>query len=529
MLNYDYDIAIIGAGPVGLTVASLLGQQNIQCVLIEQNEIPFSLPRAQTLDDESLRTLQSFALAEQFLPKTRSAQGSHYYDASGERFADIGPGPQNYGFPKRNYMLQHQLDAELRENLSKYPSVNCFFEVRLSDIQQDLHGVDLTVINQHDEQRVLRSAYVLACDGGRSFIRRALGIGMSGWTYGQDWVVLDMLDDPDQDAVSKFFCDPARPAVSIASPNGGRRYEFMLLEGETSEQALQPSFLAELLKPFRSYDERFITRATVYTFHARIAERLQQERVLLLGDAAHLTPPFAGQGLNAGIRDAHNVAWKIAAVVQGIADPLILQSYELERREPIWAMIQLAVAMGEFVMPRGAKQLALKNSMMEALERFPEVKDYLFQMRFKPKPRYKDGLFLDLHEQSFEASLVGEMIPQPSVIDEDHNECLLDDVLGPGFAMIAQNEEGEACLAQLDHGLLQQLNPRRIRLFSADQTLLPGSIDRAVVIGESIYARPLLTHRDQILLVRPDRYALGAFFPAQAQQFCDRLQRLLQP
>jgi 3-(3-hydroxy-phenyl)propionate hydroxylase len=282
----------------------------------------------------------------------------------------------------------------------------------------------------------------------------------------------------------------------------------------------------QLLASFRPYDETMITRATVYTFHARIAERMQQQRILLLGDAAHLTPPFAGQGLNAGIRDAHNAAWKIAAVVQGIAAPQLLQSYEAERRAPIWAMIQLAVALGEFVMPRGDKQLALKNSLMETLERFPEARDYLFQMRFKPKPRYRQGIFIDLDNQLFEAALVGEMIPQPRVVDERGNEYLLDDILGPGFALIVQDDAGERCLAGLDQPVWQQLKPGFVRLYPAGRSFAGGPFRRAG-LSDNIIGRPLLTHRDQILLIRPDRYVLGAFFPDQAAAFSARLQTLL--
>jgi 3-(3-hydroxy-phenyl)propionate hydroxylase len=250
----------------------------------------------------------------------------------------------------------------------------------------------------------------------------------------------------------------------------------MLLDGETAERALQPAFLARLLAPFRPYDFNTISRATVYTFHARIAERLQQQRILLLGDAAHLTPPFAGQGLNSGIRDAHNVAWKVALVVEGIAAPELLQSYETERRAPIWAMIQLAVAMGEFVMPRGEKQLALKNSLMETLERFPDAKDYLFQMKFKPKPRYRQGCFIDLDDQPFEAALIGEMIPQPRVLDERGAEYLLDELLGSGFALIAQDEAGERCLAGLDQPVWQQLRPGRVRLYPAGRSFASGPL-----------------------------------------------------
>lgn len=524
----DYDVAIIGAGPVGLTCANLLGASGIRCLLVEQNTATPDHPRAQTLDDESLRTLQSFGLGEYFLEKTLTADGSEYYDDEGKVFARVGPGSENYGFPKRNYMLQQQLDETLLRNLGNYPAVTALFATQLTHFEQQQDCVRLDLLPMHEKPFSATAAYMLACDGGRSSVRQALGINMTGRTYEQDWIVLDAIDDPDRSPVSRFFCNPARPGVSIASPNGGRRYEFMLLPGEQAEAMLQPASLAALLKPFRPYDEKKIIRKTVYTFHARIAERFRDRRIVLLGDAAHLSPPFAGQGLNTGIRDAHNVAWKIAAVVRGAAQADILDSYETERRAPTWSMIQLAVAMGDFVMPRSSEQQTLKTLLMQTLSRFPEARDYIFQMRFKPKPRYTAGLFLDLDEQAFENSLVGEMIPQPRVAGSA-GKVRFDDVLGAGFALLAQDEAAGRSIEQLRHPLWQRLQPRCVRLYH-DRPSKPAESALAQVCiepAEKPTARPLLTHRDQLLLLRPDRYVLAAFFPAQLEQVAKRLEILL--
>ena len=228
MTAAEFPVAIVGAGPVGLTAANLLGTYGVPCVLIEQSPGTSSHPRAQTIDDESMRTLQAIGCAERFQSLTLPALGSAYYDEHGEQLARIGPGPRNYGFSKRNYMLQQQLDALLKENLGEMESVTCRFGARLESFEADGEGVTLWISGGE----TLRCRYLLACDGGQSPIRKALGIEMRGWTYDQDWIVLDAVDDPDTEQISRFFCDPARPAVSIASPNGGRRYEFMLLPGE---------------------------------------------------------------------------------------------------------------------------------------------------------------------------------------------------------------------------------------------------------------------------------------------------------
>jgi len=518
MSTTAYPVAIVGAGPVGLTVANLLGTYGVACVLIEQSPGTSTHPRAQTIDDESMRTLQAFGCAARFGELILPAAGSTYYDAQGEAFGQVGAGARNYGFFKRNYMLQQQLEALLVENLARHRAVTQRFGVRLDSFSLKDDRVALKLAGGE----TLHCRYLLACDGGQSPVRKALGIDMQGWTYDQDWIVLDAVDDPDTERVSRFICDPARPAVSIASPNGGRRYEFMLLPGEDRKDVLSDENLARVLAPFRPWDPTKITRRAVYTFHARIAERLRSGPVFLLGDAAHLTPPFAGQGMNAGIRDAANLAWKLAAVCRhGLPDAL-LDSYEAERRGPIRAMIQLAVAMGEFVMPVGEAQIALKASLLKSLERFPQARDWLFQMRFKPRPRYAAGVFVALDEQAVEASLVGEMLPQPLVIDASGRLLLLDESMGPGFCLLVQDDAGEAAVSNLDYPIWKVLAPRCLRLgFSArtapaNATLpfaripAPGEINDAA--ANLLIARPFRTHRDQVLLVRPDRYVAGACF-----------------
>lgn len=505
MTTSHYSVAVVGAGPIGMTVAALLGHYGVDCVLLEKNAQICQHPRAQTIDDESLRTLQTLNLAEPFLATTREAEGSHYYNANGECFAKVGPGPRNFGYAKRNYMLQQKLDAILYAYLLQNEKVTVRLSSKVTDLAQDGSVVKLTV----NDDEIITADYVLACDGGQSPIRNALGIELDGWTYRQDWIVLDALNDPDTEGVSRFFCNPSRPGVSIASPENGRRYEFMVMPGETVEQVLTDAFLTDLLKPYRPFDSDCITRRAVYTFHARIANSLRNDRVLLLGDAAHMTPPFAGQGMNAGVRDAHNVAWKIACVVNNGASASILDSYDDERRTPIWEMIQLAVAMGDFVMPVSAEQVSLTESMMVALERFPKVQDWLFQMKFKPQPRYDQGLFVNLSNQPLSASLVGEMLPQPPVTLANGQPGLLDDALGAGFSLIAQDDAGDRAVAKSQHSLWHQLQPHRIRLLPHEHEASPGACD-VIRVKDSPWLKPLRTHRDQILLVRPDRYVAGA-------------------
>ena len=511
-------VVIVGAGPTGLTAANLLATYGVDAIVLDREPAPMNLPRAIVLDDEGARTLQVFGLDRSYVRGTTAAIGSKYLADDGTCFAETGAGMQSYGFPKRQYIYQPELEEALRRRVEQQAPDSVHFGSTVIDIESGTDGATVVVEDGSGTRHRIDAQWVLACDGGRSPIRERLGIAMSGTTYRQDWIVIDILNDPDTSIFSKFYCSNVRPAVSVPAPNGGRRYEFMVLAGEKREQVLAPEFLAGLLKPFRSYDEADILRKTVYTFHARIADRFRANRILLLGDAAHLTPPFAGQGMNAGLRDAHNVAWKIAATLAG-AEPTMLDSYDAERRKPAWDMILLAVTMGSFVMPASAEELKFRDMLLRALEPFPTVRDYLIQMRFKPKPRYHDGLFLDLDAPAFEASLVGEMIPQPRC----GPDRLLDDELGTGFALLSQGEPARLAVEKLQRRTFLGLPLARAHF---DATLRHASGDARALDEARRIARPLLTHRDQIMLVRPDRYCAAAFAPESLESELGRYSAL---
>ena len=523
MVSYPAEIpvVIVGGGPAGLTTANLLAAYGVESIVLEREGEPLNLPRAIVLDDEGLRTFQVFGIDKTYVEKAAISDGSRYYDDTGNCFAQTGAGLTTYGFRKRYFINQPELETELRDRLEQQSPGALRFSSEVLDIRQERDHAVVLIRDASGATHEIRTDWVLACDGGRSPIRERLGIAMSGSTYKQDWIVLDMLNDPDSSNFSKFMCSSTRPAVSVPAPRGGRRYEFMVLDGETREQVLDDAFLAELLKPYRGLDARDVVRKTVYTFHARMAESFRDGRILLLGDAAHLTPPFAGQGMNAGFRDTHNVGWKIASVLNGGASPAILDSYEEERRKPAWDMIQLAVTMGNFIMPAGAEQIMFRDLLVKALEPFPNVRDYLIQMRFKPKPRYGAGLFLDIETPVFEASLVGEMIPQPAVI-AGKKEILLDEILGVGFALIGQSDSAKAALSKLGRTSLMGLP-----LTVIDLNTMGRDAPTALHSSDTDIARPLLTHRDQILLIRPDRYCAAAMFPDDLESTIARYESLL--
>lgn len=506
------DVLIVGAGPTGLAAANLLAADGVATLVVDRNAGPLDLPRAVVIDDEGCRTLAAAGLAAPLRKIVRPAEGARYLDEAGRVVGEVGPGAVEYGWPKRSYFHQPELERLLRDGLARFAAARLAFGTEVTGFRQDGAGVTATV-RHPDGTMDVRARVMIAADGARSPTRAALGVDFPGEAYPQDWIVLDLARDPDDEPVSKFHCDPARPWVSIPTPFGGRRYEFMMLDGETREEMLRPETLRRLLAPVRPLPPEDVIRAVVYRFEARTAAAWGRGRVWLAGDAAHLTPPFAGQGMNAGLRDAHNIAWKAARVVRG-ADPALLASYEAERREPARAMVRLAVAMGEVVMPVGAAKSLLRDALMAGLDRFPEARDYVVGMRFKPPPRYDRGLFIGLDDPAQPpASLIGRMVPNPTLWTAA-GETPLDDLLGPGFALLAQDEAARSWLAAAD-------------LTGWPVPVRPVPLGPDVGLADPEGFRPLRAHRDQLLLIRPDRYALGAFAPGEAKAFLAHLTALM--
>ena len=189
----------------------------------------------------------------------------------------------------------------------------------------------VTILTPSGTLQTIMCSYLLACDGGRSTVRRILNIPMKGTTFAQQWLVVDVIANEEAAPIAMFFCNPERPTVTVPTPHKGRRWEFMLMPGEKEQELLQEKNIASLIQQAGGSPQSTIIRKTIYTFHSTLAERLSKGRVFLLGDAAHMMPPFGGQGLNSGLRDAHNLTWKLAMVLRGLAGKQLLDTYHEER------------------------------------------------------------------------------------------------------------------------------------------------------------------------------------------------------
>ncbi len=508
----DTDVLIVGAGPVGLTLANILGQQGVSTLVVEDRDTLIDYPRGVGLDDESLRTFQSIGLVQEILPHTVPNQILRFYDAKRELLAEMAPPDARFGWPKRNGFVQPLVDAELLRGLDRFAHVQVRWSTRMENCAVDADGVTVDLVSAGATESV-RARYVVGCDGGRSATRHLMGVSFEGTTSATRWLVVDLANDPLGHPNSEVGADPDRPYASISIAHGIRRFEFMIHAHETDEQVEQPAFIERMLAPFVPHPDRVdIIRHRVYTHHSRIAGSFRKGRLLLGGDAAHLMPVWQGQGYNSGIRDAANLGWKLAAVVNGQADDALLDSYDAERRKHARAMIDLSTLVGRVISPTNRHVATLRDTVIRAASVVPTLKRYVLEMRFKPMPRYDTGAVV--HNESASAvPPAGTLFIQPAVDTRVAQNVLLDEILGTGFAVLAWNNNPRALLSEDTYTRWKTLGANFIEARPNTQLHWPGHDDPDVtIVGDRTGAlkRFFDAHAESVLFLRPDRCIAAA-------------------
>ncbi len=510
--NVDVDVVVVGAGPVGLTLANILGLQGVRTVVVEERQSLIDYPRGVGLDDESLRTFQAIGLVDRILPHTVPNQILRFVDAKRRVLAEMAPPDARFGWPKRNGFVQPLVDAELLRGLDRFEHVEVWWGRPMTSCAETDDAVAVELDGDGGPSSI-RARYVVGCDGGRSATRRLMDVSFDGTTSPTRWLVVDIANDPLGHPNSEVGADPQRPYASISIAHGIRRFEFMIHAHETDEQAEDPAFLARMLSTFVPHPDRVdVIRHRLYTHHSRIAGAFRRGRLLLAGDAAHLMPVWQGQGYNSGIRDAANLGWKLAAVVTGHADDALLDTYDVERRKHARAMIDLSTMVGRVISPTNRRVAAARDILVRYASIVPSLKRYVLEMRFKPMPRYEQGAVVHSEPRRTD-SPVGTLFVQPRVDTREQKDVLLDDVLGGGFAVLCWNNNPREILRATAFANWKALGATFVAARPLTQLHWTGHDDPDVVVvgdrGGDLKAW-FDTHPESVLFLRPDRCIAGA-------------------
>jgi 3-(3-hydroxy-phenyl)propionate hydroxylase len=508
----EVDVVVVGAGPVGLTLANILGLQGVRTLVVDERESLIDYPRGVGLDDESLRTFQAIGLVDRILPHTVPNQILRFVDAKHRVLAEMAPPDACFGWPKRNGFVQPLVDAELLSGLERFEHVEVRWGHPMTSCDETADGITVELGNEGGPTTV-RARYVVGCDGGRSTTRRLMGVTFDGTTSPTRWLVVDVANDPLGHPNSEVGADPQRPYASISIAHGIRRFEFMIHADETDEQAEDPAFLTRMLSSMVPHPDRVdVIRHRIYTHHSRIAGAFRRGRLLLAGDAAHLMPVWQGQGYNSGIRDAANLGWKLAAVVTGYADDALLDTYDIERRKHARAMIDLSTMVGRVISPTNRRVAAVRDLMVRSASIVPSLKRYVLEMRFKPMPRYEQGAVVHAEPRRTD-SPVGTLFVQPRVDTREHQDVLLDDVLGNWFAVICWNNNPREILGATAFASWKAMSAKFVAARPLTQLHWTGHDDPDVlVVGDRCGDLKAWfdTHKESVLFLRPDRCIAGA-------------------
>ena len=489
----NYDIAIVGCGPVGATLANLLGAYGYSIGIFEKEVDIYRAPRAVHIDDEVIRIFQAVGILDQLNESIVPFEKMQFISAKGKVLIEVGvpPNHQPYGHAPSSWFLQPVLEEKLRAHFQKHPSIQFYKGYEVQEIKNHSDAVVFTATQVNSQKAIsIKAKYLIGCDGGRSLVRKTMGVSSDTLNFDQSWMVVDTFVKAEEDlallpALHQQLCDPYRPITYVPGVGNHRRFEFMLRANETAESISKPQKIKALIRPFINPEKLDIARSAVYTFHGLTAHQWRKGRLILAGDSAHQMPPFAGQGMCSGIRDAHNLGFKLDLVLKGLATEKLLDSYQAERKPHVTEISKGAIKMGQLIQAQSKWKVWMRDFLF-FLGRNSAFLQTKLQSEFIRKTPYQQGFIGQQHP------LLGQLAIQPMIQLKGQSDMFLDDILRDQFALISTHKIANSYLQAFKSKL------------GGNTFLLNMDFHSATL------EQWMSDHQMDFIIIRPDRYVYDA-------------------
>jgi 3-(3-hydroxy-phenyl)propionate hydroxylase len=495
----DYEVVIVGYGPTGVTLANFLGSFGIRTLVLEREHDLYARARAVTVDGKTIRQFQALGLDEALKADMDITPAVRWktYDGRELLRTTFTEGPMGHA---SSYMIfQPAVEATLRRAVVRYEGlVDVHFGESFADLEQDSSGVTIRTVTEEGVEATYKAGYVIGADGGSSVVRQALGVELEGTTRERLWIVIDAKVTrwwPERHILT-FWSDPVRPCVDVPLALDHHRWEFPLGEHETREQFESEEAVWRLLAPLGIDSTKVqILHKAFYNHHVRQAGDWKIGRVLLAGDSAHMMPPWAGQGMQSGMRDAANIAWKLRCVLRFGVDDSLLDTYQTERQPNVISVTNQSVGIGKLIEIDATRTQVLRNRMNAFLTRVRGARRSV-----GVKPELQAGFITGAPGPN---SAVGKMVPQPLVATQSGHRTLFDTLLGTDFAVVGLDVDPRSILTDSELRDWLRIGARIITLRSSHSA--PEN-DADIVDFQDVLAPWFHKHSARVLVLRPDRF-----------------------
>jgi 3-(3-hydroxy-phenyl)propionate hydroxylase len=499
----DYDVVIIGYGPVGAVFANLLGAAGRSVLVLDQASDIYDKPRAINIDHEVMRVLQRVDLADAVAAMSIVYRGTDFLGLDGEPIKVFEPSSPPYPlhWAPNLLFIQPEFEKVLRGGVERFANVETRLEHRVLGVCDGPDAASLRFVGPLGEEHDVTARYLVACDGGSSSVRKQLAISQESLDFDQWWTVVDawvMRETPLPRRTTQF-CWPSGPTTYVVGPRNLRRWELRLMPGENPQDYDDLDVVRRRLAPFVDTDAIEIWRAATYRFHALVADDWRRGRIFLAGDAAHQMPPFIAQGLCSGIRDAANLAWKLMAVLSGRLPESLLSTYETERKPHIRELVSVTKALGEVIAELDPEAAERRDRELRKALRSGET----VTVRQRLVPNLTAGILArDVDGRPLSAG--GELLPQPRIRLAGGRSLLLDDLVGDRFLLLLRGRAASDWIGDAASRMLA-------RLGGVALTLVAGVPDQEHEFADEVGVLDawMRERNCAAALVRPDKYVFG--------------------